>query len=92
MANLMDNVQNMNKKTRLVLSIVGISAVLVPAILLFTLSKLSVQEPQVGTGKRSVDTASIERSVKAIPTPKPLSSPKASTPSAAPRQGTSSAR
>lgn len=92
MAGLMDNMQNMNKKTRLLLSVIGVSAVVVPAILLLVVSKSAKQEPQVTTGKRSVDTNSIERSAKTVATPKPAATPKTSTGSAAPQQGTSSAR
>lgn len=94
MPNMIDNIENMNKKTKMILSVVGVCAVIVPALLLWYLSSNSKQEPKINNSKRPVSAAAVQntqnkpvattRPVAATPTP-------AATSSAAP-QGTSSAR
>lgn len=85
----------MNKKTRLILSLVGICAVIVPAgLLLFITTNKTDQKPNVSTETRSIDQRNVEEAVKNLqkktvvfPTPSPA------TPSAKPSgEGTSSAR
>ncbi len=93
MGKVIDGFENMNKRTKLILSLVGVSAVVVPALLLLVLSKNTGQEPQVATSKRTVDAQNIEKSAKATPLLQavPTPSPKAGTASAEPKQGTGSA-
>ncbi|MBI3341699.1 hypothetical protein HY024_01100 [Candidatus Curtissbacteria bacterium] len=94
MNKMVENIENMNKRTRMILSLVGISAVVVPAILLLVLSKTGKQEPKIVDSKRSVDTQNIERTVSKSPVPTiaPSPTPAQSTSSASPKAGTSSAR
>ena len=93
MSKMVDQIENMNKRTRLILSLVGISAVIVPAILLFVLSKNTQPEPQIENGKRTVDSQNIGNTVSKVqPTPSPIPSPKQATTSASPSSATGSAR
>ncbi len=75
-----------NKQTKLILSILGISAVVVPVLLLVFLSgKALKQEPEISSEKRSVDTQNLEETVKKIPKKEPVfASPQPATPSATP--------
>lgn len=94
MPNMIDNIENMNKKTKMILSVVGVCAVIVPALLLWYLSTHSKQAPQINSSKRQVDTVSVQTSSQSKPTPTPriVSTPiSTATPSVAP-QSTSSAR
>lgn len=79
---MINNIENMNKRTRMILSLVGISAVVVPAALLVLVSTRTLKEPDVATTTRSVDTGNIEKSVKVIPSP--VVTPKSASPSALP--------
>lgn len=82
----------MNKKTKLILSIVGVSALVVPAVLLIVMTSRTQKLPDVSSGKREIDTKAIVDTLKkSQPTPSPLPSP--ATPSASPKtEGTQSAR
>lgn len=81
----------MENKTKIILTAIGLSAVVVPAIFLFFLSssKPAIQDASVGGSGRQIDKANIEREVNsskpvqpaASPNPSPLPSP---TPSASP--------
>ena len=96
MGNIVDNIENMNRRTKMILSVVGICAVIVPALLLWFLSSNSKQEPQINNIKRSVDAANVQMSSQS----KPISTPfvvaytptSETTSSATVNQGTSSAR
>lgn len=90
MAGMINNIENMNKRTRMVLSLVGVSAVVVPAVLLLVVSSRTLKEPEVGTNTRSVDTGNIEKTVKL--TPSPAATPKIASSSALPAESTSSGR
>lgn len=84
----------MNSKTKLLLSIIGLSAIIIPAALLvFLTSKTSQDTPNIPTGARQIDKKNIEDTVKRIPKQDVVfASPKSSTPSASPAGATSSAR
>ena len=84
----------MNKRTKLILSIVGVSALVVPAILLIVMTSRTQKLPEVSSGKREIDTQTIVDTIKkSQPTPSPLPSPSPATPSASPKaEGTQSAR
>lgn len=90
MNQIAENFENMNRKTKIILSIVGVSAVVVPALLLMLVTSSTKKEPDVATSKRVVDPNNIERS-KIAPTPSPAPA-NSSTSSAAPKQGTGSAK
>lgn len=73
--------ENMNMKTKIILSIVGLSAVVVPTLLLIFVSRGPEEIPQVDTSSRQIDPGNIERLKKnavesplpvAIPTPSPV--------------------
>lgn len=92
---IIDKVENMNKRTKMILSLVGVCAVVVPALLLWYVSSHSRLEPQVNSSKRRVDTANVQTSSQNTPaaTPRLASTPTpGATSSALPKQGTSSAR
>lgn len=81
----------MSKKTKIILSIIGLSAVLIPAILLVVLtSRGPGKEPEVPTQKRQIDTEGIQDTVRKIPK-KEVILPKASpaSPSAEPSENVS---
>ena len=70
----------MNRKTKIVLAIVGISAVIIPAVLLVMFTGKSSEEPQVSSGTRQINTEAIENAVKKVepkepqfPSPSPAS-------------------
>jgi hypothetical protein len=54
----------MNKVSKLVISIIGICAVVVPALLLIFFTSKNQVEPQTTSDKRTIDAKSIEDSVK----------------------------
>ena len=79
----------MEKKSKLILSIVGLGAIIVPALLLIFFTSKVKNEPQSG-GKRQIDSQVINDAAKKLPPPKqnlPLSSP--ATSSARPSQESS---
>ena len=84
----------MDKKTRLILTVIGVAAVVVPAILLLVISSRSAPAPEVSTEKRQIDTKSVEEtaaSAQPSPTPLPYPSPTPSPlPEASPSEGTPS--
>ncbi len=87
----------MTKKTKLILSIIGVAAIIVPAFLLIITSGRSNIAPSVSSSKRTIDSKDITNKVKSLPSPSPriaISSP-SSTASASPKpnsEGSSSAR
>lgn len=90
----------MNRKTKLALSLIGIGAVIVPAVLLIITTSKAPREVVTSTSSRAIDTAAIDEAVKSVPraqpqffSPSPTASASASVrPSATPNaQGTSSA-
>lgn len=81
----------MNKYTKLVLSVIGLSAIIIPALFLVYLSSKSqkTQEVSYGTSNtRSLDTKNVQETVKRTqPSPVVIfPSPITATPSATPSQ------
>ena len=73
----------MNKKTKLILSIVGVSALVVPAILLIIMTSRTQKLPDVSSSTREIDTKAIVDTLKkSQPSPSLLPSPSPATPSA----------
>lgn len=80
----------MNKQTKIILSIIGIAAIAVPAILLTVLTKDADLEPNVDSSSRKIDTNSIQNIVSKSPLPRVgLPSPTPASPSASPDFGAS---
>lgn len=75
----------MSKRTKLILSIIGAAAILVPAVLLITLSGRAPASPQVSSEKRNIDTGNVGEVAKRLaPSPAILPSAPPSTESATP--------
>lgn len=75
----------MNKRTKLILSIIGVAAILVPVILLVTLSGRAPASSQLSSEKRNIDTGNVgEVAKRAAPSPVTLPSAPPSTESATP--------
>lgn len=78
----------MTKSVKFILSILGVSAIIVPAILLVILTKNAPETQSVQSAPRTIDKKTIEDAVKKIPSPSPqifLPSPRPSSPSASPK-------
>lgn len=56
----------MSKRTKMILSVIGIGAVVIPAALLIFFTTKETEEPQVPTGVRQIDTSVIERAIEKI--------------------------
>ena len=73
----------MNKNTKIILSILGIGAVVVPAIFLIFFAKTSPVETNLPSENRSIDQRSIDSAVDKIQPKEPqFPSPSPATPSA----------
>ncbi|MBI4037892.1 hypothetical protein HY382_02510 [Candidatus Curtissbacteria bacterium] len=90
----------MNRKTKLFLSLIGIGAVVVPAVLLIITTSKVPKEISTSSSSRTIDSAAIDEAVKSVPRTQPQFVPPSPTatasasvrPSASPSaQGTSSA-
>lgn len=83
----------MDNKTKIILSVVGISAVLIPLVLLMFLSSKPVPTTEIPTGSRKIDADSINNVLQSGQTQVIYTSPSPSSPSARPvSEGTKSAR
>lgn len=71
----MDAFENMNKKTKIILSIIGISAVLIPAALLMLVSQNTQVPPAANDAPRQIDQINIEDKQNSMPTPPPVLNP-----------------
>lgn len=66
----------MDKKTKLILSVIGVAAIVVPAILLLILSSKNAAVPSVSQEARQIDTQNVaDTAAKSIPSPTPVPSP-----------------
>lgn len=91
----------MNKHKKLILSILGLAAIIIPAVLLFYISGSTGQLPQPASGSRQVDTKVVEEAIKRVrpsptiefflPTPSPATSSASPTPDTLPNQSEVSA-
>lgn len=76
-------IENMNKKTKIILSFLGIAALAVPVALLLLMSGQTKRVPEVPAAKRTLDTKSLENTAKKTlpntivlpPSPSPSASP-----------------
>lgn len=84
----------MDKKTKLILSIIGVAAIVVPSVLLLLISSRDTPTPEVSTDRRQIDTKNVQESAaRAQPSPTPLPSPSPTPsllPEASPSEGTPS--
>ena len=77
----------MNKNTKIILSVLGIGAVVVPAIFLILFTKNSQVETNLPSENRTIDEQSIESAVEKIQPKEPqFPSPSPATPSAGQNQ------
>ena len=81
----------MDNRTKLILSAVGISAIVIPAVLLVVLTSRTGEQPQVSSTPRQIDTRAIEDKVKTkssqemiFPTPTPATPSAKVTPEGSP--------
>ncbi|OGD83210.1 hypothetical protein A2165_04240 [Candidatus Curtissbacteria bacterium RBG_13_40_7] len=65
----------MDKRTKLIISVIGVCAVVIPALLLIFLAPNTKTEPQVSSDSRSIDQTSIENVVNKTQQLKPQYSP-----------------
>jgi len=75
----------MSKRTKLILSIIGVSAIIIPVVLLIVFTQNTGTQPEIPSGQRTIDVGNIEKAVKNAPKKEsvfPTASP--STPSAKP--------
>lgn len=81
----------MNKRSKLIVSVIGLCAIIIPALLLIFFSAKTQKEPQINLENRTIDAKSIQDAVKKTPQKAPdFPSPYVSTSSA--KQATSSAK
>jgi hypothetical protein len=85
----MESFENMSKKAKIILSIIGISAVLVPAALLMFVSQNTQVPPQANDAPRQIDQINVPDQKNAIPTPPPVLNPTPSPVIATPSPATS---
>lgn len=67
----------MNNKTKLILTAIGLAAIIVPAILLYTLtsSKPDLGSSAVNSGSRQINKANIQKEVNSVAPAQPAASP-----------------
>jgi hypothetical protein len=66
----------MQLRNKIIVSIIGIGAVVVPAILLLTLTSSPPKQPNISSGERQIDPSNLEEAAQsALPTPSPIPSP-----------------
>lgn len=85
----MNAFENMNKKTKIILSIIGISAVLVPAALLMLVSQNTQVPPQANDAPRQIDQINVGDQKNVIQTPPPVLNPTTNSVIATPTPATS---
>lgn len=76
----------MNKRTKLILSVIGVGALVLPVVLLVLLTERGGQVPEISTERRQLDTQTVEEAAKrTVPvTVTPVPTPAPATPSASP--------
>lgn len=57
-------IENMSKRTKIILSFLGIAALVVPVVLLLLMSGQTKRVPEVSQSKRTLDTKSLENTAK----------------------------
>lgn len=61
----------MNKATKIILSIIGIGAIIIPAVLLVVFTGKTPKEPPIASGSRQLDTQNIKETVEKVPPKQP---------------------
>ena len=79
----------MGKQTKLILSVLGLAAVVVPAVLLIVLTARTKPAVKPPTTSREIDARNVEETVKRQIT---VPSPSAASPSASPAEATGSSQ
>lgn len=84
-------------KKKIIISLIGIAALVVPVILLIVFTGRPTKQPSVASGERSIDPKTVEDVVGKIVPPAPIvvATPTPATPSAQPKvelEGSSSAQ
>jgi hypothetical protein len=75
----------MNKQTKLILSLIGIAALVVPAILLIVFTGKTQFEPEPDSGSRQIDSQTIKEAQEKVPQKSPqFPSPAPATPAGIP--------
>lgn len=71
-------------KNRIILSIIGLGALVIPVVLLIVFTGKSAPEPKSTSGERQINPATVQEVVDSAPSPKivELPSPSPATPSA----------
>ena len=69
----------MNRTTKIFLSILGLAAIIIPAVLLIVFTSKAQKQPNVSTGSRQIDPSTVENIESKYPkpvfaTPSPASS------------------
>ncbi len=81
----------MNKTTKAILAVLGLAAIIVPAVLLILFSARGQKEPKVQPENRQIDPTAVKMAVDKYPKPTlPAASP--ASPSAKPSSASSSAK
>lgn len=80
----------MNKTTKIFLSILGLAAIIIPAILLIVFTSRGQKEPNISTGSRQIDQSAVESAANKYPKPI-FASPSPASPSAEPTGASQSA-
>lgn len=74
-------------KKKIILSIIGLAALVVPVVLLVIFTSKPTQQPSVSSGERSIDPKTVEDVVGKIVPEVPVVSPTPATSSAQPKVG-----
>ena len=81
----------MSKKTKLILTIVGMAALVVPVVLLIVATSKTKEVPNVPSEERQIDTGNIQNKAgQIVPSPTPAVSSSPATSSAKPKESTNS--
>ena len=65
----------MSKQTKLILTVLGLAAIVVPVVLLLTLSSKPSPTVNIPSGNRNIDTQNIQDITNEAPSPSPVPSP-----------------
>lgn len=76
----MEAFENMSKRAKIILSLIGAAAVLVPAALLMITSSGPAKSPDIDSATRQIDQINVGDKKNVSPTPTPLPTPVTTTP------------
>ena len=75
----------MNKRTKLILSVIGLAALILPAVLLLVLSSRTREAPAASTEEREVNARNIQDTASQLALQSPAASPAPASSSALPK-------